>query len=86
MIIIKKIFHKKFNTSNSIQRELIMLIIKSLNNIKINNSIRKLENKWGKPIAIVPKAGEIERKLSHHNIDVYIHPFPTIKYIYNGSP
>ena len=59
MIIIKKIFHKKFNTSNSIQRELIMLIIKSLNNIKINNSIRKLENKLLAKFTKVEKIGRI---------------------------
>lgn len=48
--------------------------------------VRKLDTKWFKPIAIVPRSGEIERKLSNHNIDVYIYPFPAIKSIYNGSP
>ena len=48
--------------------------------------IRKLDSKWFEPIAIVPKEGEIERKLLRNNIDVYINKFPTIKITYNGSP
>ncbi len=48
--------------------------------------IRKLERKEVESTAIVPKTGEIENKLALHNIEVHVNSFPTIKFIFNGSP
>jgi glycosyltransferase involved in cell wall biosynthesis len=54
--------------------------------ISLFELIKNLDRARFYPIAIVPKSGQIENKLKVNNIDFYINPFPSIKYIWNGSP
>lgn len=54
--------------------------------ISLFELIKNLDRARFDPIAIVPNSGQIENKLRVKNIDVYINPFPSFKYIFNGSP